>query len=113
LRNLHQITATRNKARQDRRAYRPQPQWRSSRRNSYVEAQIAVSSHGDTFGVTTVVYQPGQAPKPDFILLKPGEVLNAQRAWLAGYHRVCAWVEMHEPDAGVYIVSADERRRAA
>jgi hypothetical protein len=106
--NLHEITANRNEA--HRRACHNQLQWRRPRRHRTVEASISVSAYGDCFGVVFIIYGVGAQPKREFFLLKPGECLNGQRAWLVGYQRVCAWLDEHAPNARLYIIPADERR---
>lgn len=116
MQNITHISAATKVARSERRVYRSQPQWRAPRRNSCVQARITVSSHGDSFGVGVVIYRASQPTVRDFILLKPGQCLNAERAWLMGYQHICTWLDEHAPDAQLFIISADERtnrRRAA
>jgi hypothetical protein len=110
--NLHQNQSTSNRVRPRIRPSQP----RRRPQIPHVKASISVASFGDGFGVATAIYQRGQSPKRDFILLKPGECLNAERAWLAAYSRVCVWLDQHDSDAQLFIIAADERedrRRAA
>lgn len=73
MKTINQIASADNRARRDRRVHRDQPHRRRPRRNPGIQASIAVSRHGDSFGVASIIYRAGQPLKRDFVLLKPGE----------------------------------------
>lgn len=111
----HLSLANNSGRRRHRRTHYSQYRWRRLHRKSYVEAYISVAKYGDTFGIAFIIYRVGQPLKRDFVLLKPGQCLSEECAWLVGYQRVGAWLDGHEPNARLYLISVDEsrRRRAA
>src|SRR5918912_2841738 len=104
MRNLQQNPNSRNRARLERRVYH-----RNLSRHACAEAAISVATYGDGFGVASTLTRAGHNPVRDFILLKPDERLNEERAWLIGYQRICAWLDEYAPDMPLFIIPTDEQ----
>ncbi len=78
-----------------------------------LEASIQVSRFGNSYGVSTSIYQRGRAVARDFRLLSPNQINSEPRAWHFGYVRAQALAHEYAPDAPLFVREGKEMRRAA